>query len=39
LNDTGWNVLGSITATGSSASIIDTNNPPAAKRFYRVVVQ
>lgn len=39
LNDTGWNILGSVTATGSTASIIDSNNPPATKRFYRVVVQ
>jgi len=39
LNDTGWNVLGSVTATGSTLSIIDTNNPPATMRFYRVVVQ
>jgi fibronectin-binding autotransporter adhesin len=39
LNDTGWNVLGSVTATGSTVSIIDTNNPPATMRFYRVVVQ
>jgi autotransporter-associated beta strand protein len=39
LNDTTWNILGSLTATGSTATIIDTNNPPAAMRFYRVVVQ
>lgn len=39
LNDTNWNILGSVTATGSSASITDTNNPPATMRFYRVVVQ
>ena len=39
LNDALWNVLGSVTATGATASIIDTNNPPAAKRFYRVAVQ
>jgi fibronectin-binding autotransporter adhesin len=39
LNDTGWNVLSSVTATGSTVSIIDTNNPPATMRFYRVVVQ
>lgn len=39
LNDTSWSVLGSKTATGSTASIIDPNNPPAIMRFYRVVVQ
>jgi len=39
LNDTSWNILGAVTATGSTASIIDTNNPPARMRFYRVVVQ
>jgi fibronectin-binding autotransporter adhesin len=39
LNDTGWNVLGSVTAAGASTSITDTNNPPATMRFYRVVVQ
>jgi autotransporter-associated beta strand protein len=39
LNDTGWNILGSVTANGSTASITDTNNPPATMRFYRIVVQ
>ncbi len=33
-----WSILGSVTASGSTASITDTNNPPAAKRFYRIVV-
>lgn len=39
LNDATWSVLGSVTASGPTASIIDTTNPPAPKRFYRVVVQ
>jgi len=34
LNDTSWNILGSVSATGSTASIIDTDNPPAAMRFF-----
>jgi fibronectin-binding autotransporter adhesin len=39
LNDANWNILGSVTGTGSTASIVDTNNPPASMRFYRIVVQ
>jgi autotransporter-associated beta strand protein len=36
INDTNWFLLGSVTATNSTASIVDTSNPPAPKRFYRV---
>jgi autotransporter-associated beta strand protein len=38
LNDANWSVLGSVTATGSTASINDPTDPPAAQRFYRVIV-
>jgi len=39
LTDPTWSILGTTTATGSTASITDTNNPPAPVRFYRVLVQ
>jgi len=39
INDTNWLLLGTITATNSTASIVDSSNPPAPKRFYRVFVQ
>lgn len=38
LNAANWSVLGSVKATGPTASITDTTEPPAAQRFYRVVV-
>src|SRR5207253_1500378 len=39
LTDPTWSTLGSVTATGSTASITDTNNPPSPQRFYRIQVQ
>ena len=39
LNDTDWSILGSVTAAGSTASIIDTTSPAPAQRFFRIVEQ
>jgi autotransporter-associated beta strand protein len=39
LNDTSWTVLGSVTASGSTASFTDTTDPVPGSRFYRVVIQ
>jgi hypothetical protein len=36
LNAPNWTVLGSVTASGSSASFTDTTNPPPPQRFYRI---
>ncbi|HSU53469.1 MAG TPA: autotransporter-associated beta strand repeat-containing protein, partial [Candidatus Dormibacteraeota bacterium] len=33
-----WTVLGTVTATGSTASIDDPTTPPPAHRFYRIIV-
>jgi hypothetical protein len=37
LNATNWNILGNVTAGGSTASLSDTTGP-VPKRFYRVIV-
>ncbi|MEO5802199.1 MAG: autotransporter-associated beta strand repeat-containing protein [Verrucomicrobiota bacterium] len=39
LNAVNWSVLGSVTASGSTASITDTTDPVPASRFYRIVYQ
>jgi autotransporter-associated beta strand protein len=39
LTDPNWTVLGAVTATGSTASIVDNTDPAPTRRFYRVVIQ
>jgi autotransporter-associated beta strand protein len=39
LNDANWTVLGTVTASGSTASFTDTTDPVPGSRFYRIVIQ
>ena len=39
LNAVGWHILGTVMASGSTASFTDTTSPAPAKRFYRVHLQ
>ncbi len=33
---TNWTLIGTVTASGATATYTDTNNPPAQVRFYRI---
>jgi fibronectin-binding autotransporter adhesin len=39
LNQAVWQVLSNITATGSSTTVVDNNNPVPKERYYRILAQ